>query len=83
MARYARRRLAGGLSRGAVARELGVGDPTLARMLREEPPGEFVPVRASTPSEEPAATMTVRGPGGLTIEGLDIDGLVALLRGLS
>jgi len=83
IARYARRRLAGGLSREAIAKELGVSSPTLVRVLQEEAPPAFVPVRTSGASRTTTASLTVRGPAGLTIEGLDIEGLVTLLRGLS
>lgn len=82
IARYTRRRLAEGAPRGAIASEIGVGAPTLVRVLREEEAPGFVPVRVTkaVPSTPP---LTVRGPAGVTIEGLDIEGLVALLRGLS
>ena len=80
IARYARRRLAAGTSRVAIAAELGVGDGTVARVLQTAAEVELVPVRLTS---EGLSSATVRGPGGLTIEGLDIEGLAALIRALS
>ena len=77
---YAHRRAAEGASRVGVAREVGVSDETLVRVLKAEPADELVPVRVAL---ESSCSPTVRGPGGLTIEGLDIEGLAGLIRALS
>jgi len=77
--RYVRRRISEGARRNAVARELGVGESTVARAW-DAGTEQLRPVRVVPAS--PAA-VTVRGPCGLTIEGLDIDGVAALIRALS
>ncbi len=78
IARYARRRAREGASRLAVAREIGVAEQTVARALNASP-DDLLPICAS----DSASGATVRGPAGLTIEGLDIEGLAELLRALS
>ena len=82
LAVYARRRMGEGASRLVVATELGVSDPTLVRALRQKSPPALAPVHVSEP-EGAAGPITVRGPGGLTIEGLEMEDVVALLRGLA
>ncbi len=77
--RYARRRADEGARQNAIARELGVGESTVSRAL-EEPSEGLRPVRVVRTS---SGAIIVRGPGGLTIEGLDIAGLAALIRALS
>jgi transposase-like protein len=86
IADYAQARLQAGVARARVCQELGVSDPTLGRVLAEREEGSrFQPVRVVPPPQKavPAAGVTVRGPGGLTIEGLDTAGLAALVRALS
>lgn len=78
--RYARRRLAAGATRMAVSAELGVGDQTIARALATMLTQELLPVRVAS---SPSRSLTVRAPAGLTIEGLDIEGVAALIRALS
>lgn len=78
---YARRQMAAGQSRSAVAAELGVSDPTLVRLLRRSSP-RLLPVHVAA-GPEIRGGLVVRGPGGLVIEGLDVDGLIALIRGLA
>lgn len=77
IAGYARRRATEGAARVAVARELGIAEQTIVRAL-ETSPDELLPIHVSG-----SVTATVRGPAGLTIEGLDIEGLAELIRALS
>jgi hypothetical protein len=80
VAMYARSRIAEGAARAAIARALGVSAPTIRRLLRERLVPQMVPVQIATHS---ASRLIVRGPNGLNVEGLDFDGLVALIRALS
>lgn len=90
IAEYARERMASGLSRAAVAREVGISGPTLARALGLErggkrvPAGEvaLTPVRVvAPPGDEPA--IRVRTASGLVVEGLSIEALASLIRELA
>jgi transposase-like protein len=86
IADYAQARLQAGVARARVCHELGISDPTLGRVLAEREEGSrFQPVRILPPARKAvlAAGVTVRGPSGLTIEGLDTAGLAALMRALS
>ncbi len=67
-----------------IAAEVGVDSGTIDRYLRQEPDvtEKFLPVCAPVETER-APAITVRGPAGLTIEGLDVDGIAALIRALS
>jgi len=58
-----------------------VGVPTLGRAL-EATSETLLPI-AVAPTKDKRQDLTVRGPGGLTVEGLDIEGVAALLRALS
>lgn len=80
---YARSQVAEGRSRSAVAKELGVSDPTLTRLLRQAtPPPGLLPVQVMDEVGVGGAVV-VRLPGGLVVEGLDVHGLITLIRGLS
>jgi phytoene dehydrogenase-like protein len=91
IADYAQVRMAAGASRALVVGELGVSDPTLSRLLADEAPRPRLrPVRVvadpgpATPQGAAASAMlTVRAPGGVVIEGLDVGGIVALVRALA
>lgn len=86
---FAAAEVAAGRSVTATARALGVAGPTLSRWLDAAPepaprPG-FVPVvwaseGGTTPS---TGRLAVVSPSGFRVEGLDLDGVVALLRRLS
>jgi len=80
--RYAQRRIAEGASRVQIVSEVGVGDGAIVRALEGERAEALRPVRVVSQSTS-APEVTVRGPAGLTIEGLDVEGLVALIRALS
>lgn len=79
---YAQRRLAAGVGLALIARELGVGAPTLKTWLgAEEVPATFRTVQVeNAPLTRPA--LVLHGPAGLRIEGLDIAALAELLRRL-
>jgi AraC-like DNA-binding protein len=79
---YARRQMADGWARSAVAKELGVSDPTLTRLLRQQTSPGLLPVRVMDELAD-SGPVVVRLPGGLVVEGLDVQGLIALIRGLS
>lgn len=83
MASYVRERLAHGASQAQVAAELGVSAPTVARLGARTATRALVPVRVVEPQEPPRATVTVRGPYGFVIEGLDVAGVAALLKAVS
>ncbi len=79
-------RLEQGGSVARLARELGVSDPTLAKWLR---PGPALPVlrpvavtlTASSEGGDVSRPVLIT-PNGLRVEGLDHDGLVAVLQAL-
>ena len=78
LVRYATEQRAGGLTTASIARELGLTVATLVAWLT--PKSSFVPV--TVVPVQPGG-IVVRGPHGVTIEGLDVDGLGRLLRLLS
>lgn len=84
ISRYVRRRAREGMSRAALARELGVSEPAVGRALAREPEA-LVPIRivAEASPPPPRRLGTVRAPGGLVIEGLDVESIVTLIRALS
>lgn len=78
LGRYARARRAAGATNAAIAVELGVSAPSVARALARR---TVVPVRVV---EDPRVQqLMVRGPHGVLVEGLDIEGVALLLRALS
>jgi len=82
----ARRRLATGVPFVRVARELGLPTKSLARWLRFRPTPGLRPVAVRPDPAPPspfAAGVVLVTPHGFRIEGLDRDGLVALLHALS
>lgn len=84
LAVYIRARLAGGGLQTAICEELGIGSPTFKTLQRESnsKAPRLRAVRVVEP-QAPSPAVTVRGPGGLVIEGLDLDGVAQLLRVLS
>ena len=64
----------------SLARALDMAPQTLARMVAET--RRMVPVQVIA---EPATSsaLVVRGPHGVVVEGLDIDGVAKLIRALS
>lgn len=82
--RYARMRQRQGTVRRTIAAELGLNLRTLSNWLDGR--GRFRAVEViddreavSTASSPPATRLVVVTPRGLRIEGLDLDGVVALL----
>lgn len=83
---YARARRAQGASNAQICREVGISAPTLVRLLTAEA-GTLRRVRVAgdTAAEGMPASvsLTVRGPGGIVVEGLDVAGVAALVRELA
>lgn len=84
---WARGRRAEGLSVPAMCQEIGIGDPTLRRFLgpAEEPktksrPAGFRRVEVVAPV---ATQVVVRGPCGISVEGLSLDGVAELFKRLT
>lgn len=79
--RYAAARAAAGVAKQAIASELGVSAMSVQRWLRATPARAMVPVRIVAPAAAPAADrrVVVVTPGGLRIEGLDIDGVCTVI----
>lgn len=73
-------RRAAGATMQQLASELGVALDTLYRWRREQPRGAALR-RVEIVGERHA--LTVHGPCGVRIEGLDLDGVAALLRKLA
>lgn len=86
IADYCRDRVQSGVPLTGVCSELGVGHPTLVRMLEEAKAPQLRRVRvavAKSAEREAATALVVRGPGGIVIEGLDLEGVAGLMRALS
>ncbi len=82
----ARAARAAGRSIYGVARDLGVSAPTLIEWLRRPTPGRLRqvtigPAPVKTTASKPSAVLVT--PHGLRIEGLDLAGLVTVLRDLA
>ena len=81
----ARPRLASGVPFVRVALELGLSTKSLARWVRCRPTPRLRPVAVQpdpSPSSPPGAGGVLVTPHGFRVEGLDRDGLVAVLRAL-
>ena len=84
---YARERVAEGESAETAARELGVGCSTMDRWLRDSS-SSFGPIELVPPSRAVASLESGSGRAvlvtrqGHRVIGLDLDGLVQVLRGL-
>ena len=75
-----------GESVGRLARDIGVSEPTLTKWLRPaHGPGlRPVAVAVTSPPEPPAgASPVLMTRTGVRVEGLDRDGLIAVLRALA
>lgn len=81
---YVEARTAQGAAEGTAAAEIGVAALTLARWRQERPSAvpRFVPVVVDEQTSS-GSRFIVHGPGGLRIEGLDLDSLAELLRRLA
>jgi hypothetical protein len=82
---HVRKRQAQGESLAAISRDLGVKPFTLQRWLDAGRPTGFRPVEvaASPTTPAPTAGPVVTMPNGLRIDGLDLPGLLVLLRALA
>lgn len=84
---YARMRIASGVSRAQISRELDVGEPTLERFLKEAttPQPGFDRVRVVARRDESVAprALMVHGPCGTRVEGLSLNELAALFTRLA
>ncbi|HEV8264574.1 MAG TPA: helix-turn-helix domain-containing protein [Gemmatimonadales bacterium] len=82
----ARARVRQGHAVRAVARELGVAEPTLAHWLRRRPDPALRPVAVEpdvAPVRDTDPTLVVITASGVRVEGLDRDTLIAVLRALA
>lgn len=84
---FTRRRMAEGASRRRCALDLGLPVPTLALWMRgAEPEAGFRPVRQAQEEPDtatPSGELRLVTPAGHRVEGLDLEGLVAVLRALA
>jgi len=89
---WAQGRLAEGVSVPAACDEIGIGEPTLRRLLGEPPRRRavakragFTRVRVVSPAQQDAAggRLTVRGPHGVVVEGLSVADVAHLFERLS
>ena len=80
---YAERRWAEGASTPTVAAEIGVNRHTLAYWRAHQRAGAKLRRVRVVESETGSGEVVVHGPGGVRIEGLDLDGVAELLRRLS
>lgn len=86
---YAKERQAAGATMRVITRELGLGADTLRKWMKGEHGQHSPAVRrvaiTSRLARSAKATgkIVVHGPGGVRIEGLDVDDIAALLKGLS
>jgi transposase-like protein len=78
----ARPRLATGVPFVRVARELGLPRKSLARWLQRRPTPRLRPVAVRPDPAPPAASVVLVTPHGCRVDGLDREGLVAVLRAL-
>jgi len=83
---YARRRLDAGASVTTICTEVGVSHPTLSKLLADLP----APMRRVRVAQSPTPTaadrqlpLVVRGPSGIVVEGLGVEGVAELIRTLS
>jgi len=83
----ARARIAGGVSRTAVCRELDIGAPTMKRFLESTPVrAAFNRVRVVARRDAPLApsrTFSVKGPAGTSVEGMALSDVADLFKRLS
>ncbi len=84
---YAKKRMGAGVKAGQVSNELGLIGWTLQRWLQRDGRGELATasenfVRLEVKAQ-PQQGAVVRGACGVWVEGLEIEGIAALLRRLS
>lgn len=66
----------------ALAAALDMPAQTLSRFVSSASP-TFVPIQIAPNHQWRASPIIVRGPGGIVVEGLDLDGVADLIRALS
>ena len=81
-AAFVERRRREGASEGEIGRELGISPMTFRRWVAPRSTSGFVLATVDAPRPAPIQ-IVVHGPHGIRIEGLDVDGVVALLERLS
>jgi len=76
---------AAGRSIYSLARELGVSAPTLIEWARQpvRRPWRPVTLAPAIPETAPSASPVVVAPNGFRVEGLDVAGVLTVLRGLA
>ena len=80
---YARQHRAAGASLHRIATDLGVATNTLDRWLRIDPEKKFRPVTVVRPAGATKPVLVLHGRGGVRVEGLDPEGVAAILRTLA
>jgi hypothetical protein len=84
---YVQARRASGVTVSKAASELGIASFTIVRWGTQNGlalgRGRFVPVSIQPEITQIRGNLIIRGPAGLCIEGLDLDGLAALIKKLS
>lgn len=87
IAAHARDELGKGTSLRSLGDALDMAPQTLERFIAEHDDGaaSFIPVRVSEPKVPGprASTVVVRGPRGVVVEGLNVEGVASLIRALS
>jgi hypothetical protein len=81
-AAFVERRRREGASEGAIGRELGISPMTFRRWVARRSSSGFVLATVDAARPTPLGVV-VHGPRGIRIEGLDLDGVAALLERLS
>lgn len=79
---YAATQRADGVTPKEVGDELGMDWRTVKRWIEKEHVPGFEQVIVHDDAQKPAGRLVVHGPGGVRIEGLDLDTLAELLRKL-
>ena len=83
-AEYARTRRAAGESWQTIAEAMGIVSPTVKRWVEDQELASAKPfhrVAVMEPSRRPSYAAVL--PGGLRVEGLELDAIIALARALS
>jgi predicted transcriptional regulator len=80
---YAVAHHADGTTPREIGDELGMDSRTVERWLEKEHVSGFEQLIVQQDAHAPAGRLVVHGPGGVRIEGLDLDALAELLRKLT
>lgn len=87
---WAEKRVAAGTSIASLCREIGIGEPTLHKFLGK-PTGRaakkksagFKRVKVIAPAAVIARAMVMRGPCGISVEGLSLEDIAEVLKRLA